>query len=98
MSDDAIEAAKAAFAAEGLKPRGWSNSPGFHYDEHTHPYHKVLFCTAGSITFHTPDADIELFAGDRLDLPPGTPHSATVGSDGVACWEAARHAEGLAER
>jgi hypothetical protein len=32
----------------------------------------VLFCLAGSIVFHTDDGDIELTAGDRLDLEPGT--------------------------
>jgi quercetin dioxygenase-like cupin family protein len=49
-----------------------------------------LFCVDGSITFHTPDGDVELHPGDRLDLPPGTPHSATVGTSGVTCMEAAR--------
>ena len=31
-----------------------------------------------------------LSPGDRLDLPPGTLHSALVGQAGVACVEAAR--------
>jgi hypothetical protein len=50
----------------------------------------VLFCLAGSIVFHTDDGDIELTAGDRLDLEPGTAHSATVGPDGCECVEASR--------
>jgi quercetin dioxygenase-like cupin family protein len=78
------------FAAEGLEPSTWSNTPGYRYGEHDHPHHKVLFCVSGSITFHTPDGDIEMVAGDRIDLPPGTRHSATVGDDGVTCMEAAR--------
>jgi hypothetical protein len=33
---------------------------------------------------------VRLVCGDRLDLPAGTPHAATVGPNGVTCWEAAR--------
>ena len=40
--------------------------------------------------FHTRDGDVELHAGDRLDLPPGTEHSATVGPSGCQCMEASR--------
>ena len=81
---------RAAFAAEGLQPHAWSNGAGDRYDWHDHPYHKVLYCVVGSIIFHTDDGDIELHAGDRLDLPPGTRHAATVGPSGVTCLEAAR--------
>lgn len=84
------DAARQALAAEGLDPETWSNPPGHAYAEHQHPYHKVLFCIDGSITFHTADGDIELSPGDRLDLPPGRRHSATVGPEGVTCIEAAR--------
>lgn len=82
--------AESAFREEDLSPQTWSNEPGYRYGAHHHPYHKVLFCIDGSITFHTPDGDILLMPGDRLDLPPGTTHSATVGDTGVACMEAAR--------
>lgn len=84
------QAAEAAFASERLTPDTWSNRAGYSYGEHTHPYHKVLYCIAGSITFHTSSDDIEMGPGDRLDLPPGTPHSATVGPKGVTCMEASR--------
>ena len=80
----------AAFAAEGLEPHAWSNAAGHRYAPHAHPYHKVLYCVAGSITFHTAEGDTTLHPGDRLDLPPGTEHGATVGPDGVTCMEAAR--------
>jgi quercetin dioxygenase-like cupin family protein len=82
--------AETAFREEGLSPETWSNRPGYVYGEHQHPHHKVLFCIEGSITFHTPQEDIELSPGDRLDLPSGTPHAATVGSRGVTCMEAPR--------
>jgi len=83
--------AVAALEAEGSSPpRFWANGPGDRYGSHDHPFHKVLFCLAGSIVFHTDDGDVELTAGDRLDLEPGTSHSATVGPDGCACVEASQ--------
>jgi quercetin dioxygenase-like cupin family protein len=84
------ERVAARFAAEGLDPTVWSNGPGARYPVHSHPYHKVLFCVAGGITFHLGGEDVVLRPGDRLDLPPGTDHGATVGPAGVTCWEAAR--------
>ena len=87
---DAEKQAVAQFRSEGLTPESWSNAPGYTYSAHSHPYHKVLICVAGSITFHTSQGDHALRPGDRLDLPAGTSHSATVGPEGVTCWEAAR--------
>lgn len=90
MTDRARPRAEAAFRREGLSPQTWSNEPHYVYGEHQHPYHKVLFCIAGSITFHTRGEDVDLAPGDRLDIPPQTSHSATVGPDGVTCMEAPR--------
>lgn len=77
------------FRRAGLAPRTWSNGPGAVYATHAHGYHKRLVCVAGAVTFHTPDGDFVLQAGDRLELDPHTPHSATVGPAGVTCVEAA---------
>jgi hypothetical protein len=83
--------ALAALRAEGCSaPRPWGNGPGDRYGRHAHPYHKVLFCLEGSITFHVGDGDVSLQAGDRLDLEPGTEHAATVGPEGCSCVEASR--------
>ena len=83
--------AVAAFAAEGCStPRSWANAPADRYGLHDHAFHKVLFCLAGSIVFHVAGDDIALTAGDRLDLEPATPHSATVGPEGCECIEASR--------
>ena len=83
--------ALAAFEAEGCSAlRFWSNGPEDRYGSHDHAFHKVLFCLSGSIVFHTDDGDIEMTAGDRVDLEPGTLHSATVGSQGCECVEASR--------
>jgi mannose-6-phosphate isomerase-like protein (cupin superfamily) len=85
------DAAVRFFAHEGLSaPRFWGNGPGDTYGWHAHAYHKVLFCLEGSITFHTREGDMELKAGDRLDIEPGTDHAATVGPTGCSCVEASR--------
>jgi mannose-6-phosphate isomerase-like protein (cupin superfamily) len=85
------DAAMRAFAAEGCSPpRSWSNDPGDTYGRHSHGHHMVLFCLAGSITFHLGEDDVRLQAGARLDLAPGTDHAATVGDGGCACVEASR--------
>jgi len=80
----------ARLTAEGLSAGGWGNGPGDTYAAHSHGYDKVLIATSGSITFHLVDIgrDVTLDAGDRLDLPAGTTHAATVGSAGVHCLEA----------
>jgi hypothetical protein len=44
----------------------------------------------GSIRFLVGDQPFDLEAGDRLDLPAGTPHAAVVGPQGVTCLEAHR--------
>lgn len=77
-------------AEEGLNPYKWSNRPGDVYSAHSHGYNKVIYVVKGSITFGLPKSGqkIELFAGDRLDLPSGKKHDAIVGSQGVVCLEA----------
>lgn len=84
------EEIQAKFAGEGLSPHGWGNGPNYEYGWHSHGYHKVLYCVSGSIIFHTGEGNFELQAGDRLDVEPGTGHSATVGPEGVRCIEAAK--------
>jgi uncharacterized protein YjlB len=80
----------ARLAAEGLSPGAWSNGPGDVYGEHRHGYDKVLVAAVGSITFHLTELgrNVTLGTGERLDLPAGTLHGATVGSAGVTCLEA----------
>lgn len=83
---------------EGLDPGRWSNGPGDRYAPHEHGYDKVIVVERGSIRFGlvaTDDA-IALDAGDRLELPAGTPHDALVGGDGVTCLEAHLPAGSLA--
>ena len=66
----------------------WGNGPGVVYAVHDHPYRKILYVAEGSITFTSVGKPpIVMRAGDRMDLPAGTPHGAVVGPDGVVCWE-----------
>lgn len=74
--------------AEGWPVSVWANAPGDTYGRHSHAYKKILCCLEGSITFHTPGGDVRLGSGERMELPAGTPHAATVGPDGVRCAEA----------
>jgi quercetin dioxygenase-like cupin family protein len=76
------------YRQEGLSAYRWGNGPGDRYGTHTHGYNKVLYCAKGSITFVADGDPILLEAGDRLDLPAGTPHSAIVGPEGCSCYEA----------
>jgi quercetin dioxygenase-like cupin family protein len=75
--------------AEAHSCYSWSNGPGTVYATHTHPYRKILYCLQGSIHFELlpTGKQVELHPGDRLDLPPGTAHSALVGPTGVSCVE-----------
>jgi quercetin dioxygenase-like cupin family protein len=67
---------------------GWSNGPGDRYEQHAHAYHKLLYCTQGSIDFALGDGrTVTLRPGDRMVLPAGTPHAARVGPEGCVCVE-----------
>ncbi len=76
--------------SESLSYYLWSNSPNDLYAPHLHTYDKIIYVARGSITFILPDEEqqLTLHAGDRLELPANTIHSAAVGSQGVACFEA----------
>ena len=81
---------RAQFAREGLSPTRWSNGPRAVYGAHEHPYGKILVVASGSITFTVGSGRRArvMHAGDRMELPPHTPHRAVVGPDGVVCLEA----------
>lgn len=88
--DPSAAAISDIYRNEGLRPISWSNGPGDRYAEHTHSYHKVLYCVRGSITFDVSGDKLSMKPGDRLELPPGTPHAAVVGPEGVTCYEGHR--------
>jgi quercetin dioxygenase-like cupin family protein len=69
--------------AEGFHVWGWTDSPGAHYEPHTHDQDESLWIVAGEITFGAKGRELHLGAGDRLMLPAGTVHSAHAGPDGA---------------
>jgi quercetin dioxygenase-like cupin family protein len=73
--------------AEADDVYGWSNGPGDRYARHSHAYTKILYCVSGSIEFALDDRVIHLESGERMVLPSGTAHAATVGPAGCACIE-----------
>jgi quercetin dioxygenase-like cupin family protein len=74
--------------AEARDVYGWSNGPDDRYEQHAHAYHKLLYCTHGSIDFILVDGrTLTLRPGDRMLLPAGTQHAALVGPVGCACVE-----------
>ena len=77
-------------AEEQLKVYNWFNDPDDVQAGHTHGYHKILYVIEGSINFDFPTRhkSFALKAGDRLELPAGIRHSATIGPEGVTCLEA----------
>ncbi|GHO44302.1 hypothetical protein [Ktedonospora formicarum] len=86
--------------SEHLSPYAWSNGPRDQYAVHQHTYHKILYCVRGSIRFTLPDirdelgevVNLDLERGDRMFLPSGVRHSASVGPLGVTCLEAPHEA------
>ena len=82
--------AGARLREEGLDPGAWSNGPGDRYAAHEHAYDKVIVVERGSMSFGLQETGeaIDLEAGERLELPAGTTHDATVGPHGVTCLEA----------
>lgn len=79
--------------AEGFRATRWMNDPGYVYAAHTHEYDKVVLVMRGSITFNLPmtGEEYKLQPGDRLELPAGVQHQATVGPQGVLCLEGKAH-------
>jgi mannose-6-phosphate isomerase-like protein (cupin superfamily) len=59
--------------------------------KHIHTNDKVLYCAQGEVTFHMGDGDVALRSGQRVDIPAGARHAATVGPDGVECMEARKY-------
>lgn len=68
---------------EGFSVMRWSDEPHRTYAPHRHDHDESLCGLGGVITFHIAGTDHRLEPGDRLMLPRGTVHAATVGPDGA---------------
>jgi quercetin dioxygenase-like cupin family protein len=74
--------------AKKLKTERWTAEPGQLFAAHAHDYDNRLWCAEGSIILTVGEQQISLQAGDALELPANTIHSAVAGMNGCACYEA----------
>ncbi len=61
----------------------WQDKPGTVYPEHSHVGKVALLVTEGVIDFTIGGVTKTYKAGDRIDVPPATPHSAVAGPEGA---------------
>lgn len=73
--------------AKHIDAERWEADMGEEFEAHVHAKDKKLWCADGSITFTIGDKTIPLQAGDALDLPALTMHSALAGFMGCVCFE-----------
>jgi mannose-6-phosphate isomerase-like protein (cupin superfamily) len=60
----------------------WTDGSGVHYAEHTHKSETVHIILTGQMTLEM-DGQSEVYQpGDRVDVPPGQTHIATMGPEG----------------
>ena len=75
-------------ASKNIDAERWIASEDEVFNEHVHAKDKKLWCAEGSITFTVNgNQKIVLQAGDALDLPANTMHSAVAGFAGCVCYE-----------
>ncbi len=67
--------------AAGYSVQRYVYSPGTCFPDHEHPMDKVDAVLAGRFRIRMNGADILLEAGDTVDVPAGTVHSAEVVGD-----------------
>lgn len=66
-------------------------SPGTRFEEHTHGADKIDAVVSGRFRMATPGAEAVLEAGDWMEVPRETPHTAeVVGDDPVVSLDATR--------
>lgn len=70
--------------ADGLDVTEWSDEPDAAYPEHAHRTREVRIVLDGTMTVVVGGTSHALGPGDRIDLPPGEPHSALVGPEGCS--------------
>jgi len=73
--------------AKAIHAERWVGEEYESYEPHKHPKDKQLWCVEGSIEFTINGKSISLQAGDGLDIPAHTTHSAVAGFSGVVCYE-----------
>jgi quercetin dioxygenase-like cupin family protein len=64
--------------AEGMRTAWYSEVPGVVFPEHQHAFGESRWVLSGHLRIEAAGRDYVLEPGDRIDLPPLTPHRAQV--------------------
>ena len=67
-----------ALEREGMTTAWWSDVPGTHVATHAHDFLEARWVLSGFLRVQVGEETWDLGPGDRLDLPPGTPHALEV--------------------
>ena len=67
-----------ALEREGMVTAWWSDVPGTQVPVHTHAFPETRWVLEGYMRVTAGSDAVELGPGDRLDLPPNTPHTTEV--------------------
>jgi len=67
-----------ALEDEGMVTAWWSDVPGSRMPVHTHEFPETRWVVEGYLRVTAGGEAIDLGPGDRLDLPPNTPHATEV--------------------
>ena len=79
-----IEQIKQHLRGEGFPfVHEWKDEPNKKYPLHQHKDRVTFYVIHGSVVIDFDGAKNELRSGDRIDVPPLTDHSATVGPEGM---------------
>lgn len=70
--------AEALLRKEGYESFRWYDVPGASYPRHRHNKDECLWVIKGQLTLSANGTEYQLNPGDRLYLPSGTPHTASV--------------------
>ena len=79
-----------ALEQEGMVTAWWSDVPGTHVPMHAHDFPETRWVLSGFLRVRIEGAAFELGPGDRLDLPPGTPHATDVMGLGLVVYVTGR--------
>lgn len=80
--EPSLELIRSLVAEEGvLRCYTWSDAPGKFYPEHSHDEDELRWIVQGSVVVGINGKEIKLKAGDRIEMPAGTPHWAKVSDD-----------------
>lgn len=87
-SEDAL---RRKLEQRGYRVTRYTYPPGTVFPDHTHAVEKVDAVVAGRFRMTTADGEVILEAGDALQVPAGTVHSAeVVGKEPVVSLDAVR--------